>query len=112
VVWEMMRDGVVKNNVLAKPKNPIAKAKGAGIPAFYSPYYYDTEYKDWENINLINNVTFERKMFTRGERGYEVVISNDATAALGEAACKSALTNYMFIARESITAEEALSRLS
>ena len=157
VVWDMVGDGVVKNDVVNKLKNLIAKAKGAGIPVFYSPHYYDKEYKDWKNINFIDNVMFERKMFTRGEwgadfhpdlppgndivvcaphkglsgfhtsdvdiqlrkhgvdtiylagmsanlcveshlrdaeeRGYEVVIVNDATAAPGEDAYKAALTN-------------------
>ena len=175
VVWDMVGDGVVKNDVVSKLKNLIAKAKGAGIPVFYSPHYYDKEYKDWKDINFIDNVMFERKMFTRGgwgadfhpdlppgddivvcaphknlsgfhtsdvdiqlrkrgvdtiflagmsanlcveshlrdaeERGYKVFIINDATAAPGEDAYKAALTNYMFIAHESITAEEALSRL-
>ncbi|MDA1215570.1 MAG: cysteine hydrolase [Chloroflexi bacterium] len=175
VVWDLVGEGVVKNDVVNKLKNLISKAKGAGIPVYYSPHYYDKEYADWKNLNFIDNVMFERKMFTRGEwgaefhsdllpgddtvvcaphkglsgfhtsdvdiqlrkrgidtiylagmsanlcveshlrdaeeRGYEVVIVNDATAAPGEDAYKAALTNYMFIAHESITAEEALSRL-
>ena len=45
------------------------------------------------------------------ERGYEVIVVNDATAAAGEDAYKAALTNYGFIAHESITADEALQRL-
>lgn len=175
VVWDLVGESVVKNDVVNKLKGLIAKAKGAGIPVFYSPHYYDKEYAAWKNNNFIDNVMFERKMFNRGEwgaefhpdlapsndtilcaphknlsgfhtsdvdiqlrkrgidtiylagmsanlcveshlrdaeeRGYEVVTINDATAAAGEDAYKAALTNYMFIAHESITAEEALSRL-
>ena len=39
-------------------------------------------------------------------------VSNDATGGLGPDAYKATLTNYAFIAHESITAEEALSRLA
>ena len=58
------------------------------------------------------NLCVESHLREAEERDYEVVIINDATAFRGEDACKAALTHYMFIARESITVEEALSRLN
>jgi len=175
VVWDLVGDLVVKNRVVDKLKALVAKAKEAGVAVVYSPHYYDKEYKAWHNVNFIDRVMFERKMFNRGtwgadwhpelkpdddiivaaphknlsgfhtsdvdiqlrkrgintillagmsanlcveshlrdaeEKGYEVIVINDATAAAGEDAYKAALTNYGFIAHESITAEEALKRL-
>ena len=57
------------------------------------------------------NLCVESHLRDAEERGYEVIVINDATAAAGEDAYKAALTNYGFIAHESITAEEALRRL-
>lgn len=175
VVWDLVGDLVVKNQVVDKLKALIAKAKEAGVPVLYSPHYYDKEYNAWPNVNFIDRVMFDRKMFNRDtwgaewhpdlkpdegtivaaphknlsgfhtsdidiqlrkrgintillagmsanlcveshlrdaeEKGYEVIVIKDATAAAGEDAYKAALTNYGFIAHESITAEEALKRL-
>ena len=175
VVWDLVGDLVVKNNVVDKLKALIAKAKEAGVAVVYSPHYYDKEYNAWHNVNFIDRVMFDRKMFNRGtwgaewhpelkpdgdtivaaphknlsgfhtsdidiqlrkrgintillagmsanlcveshlrdaeEKGYQVIVINDATAAAGEDAYKAALTNYSFIAHESITTEEALKRL-
>jgi len=57
------------------------------------------------------NLCVESHLRDAEEKGYEVIVINDATAAAGEDAYKAALTNYGFIAHESITAEEALKRL-
>lgn len=175
VVWDLVGEMVVKNQVVDKLQSLIAAAKQAGVAVVYSPHYYDKEYQAWHNNNFIDRVMFERRMFERGkwgaefhpslqpdddtilcaphknlsgfhtsdvdiqlrkrgidtillcgmsanlcveshlrdaeERGYEVVVVNDATAGPGEDAYKAALTNYMFIAHESITAEEAVQRL-
>ncbi len=175
VVWDLVGDLVVKNRVVEKLKTLIAKAKEAGVAVMYVPHYYDKEYKEWHNVNFIDRIMFERRMFDKGtwgsewhpelkpddevivvaphknlsgfhtsdvdiqlrkrgintillagmsanlcveshlrdaeEKGYEVIVINDATAAAGEDAYKAALTNYGFIAHESITAEEALKRL-
>lgn len=56
------------------------------------------------------NLCMESHMRDAEERGYKVIVINDATAAPGDAAYEAALVNYGFIAHESITAEEALSR--
>jgi nicotinamidase-related amidase len=175
VVWDLVGDQVVKNQVVDKLKALITKAKEARVAIIYSPHYYDKEYNAWPNVNFIDRVMFDRKMFNRGtwgaewhpelkpdddtivaashknlsgfhtsdldiqlrkrgintillagmsanlcveshlrdaeEKGYEVIVIKDATAAAGEDAYKAALTNYGFIAHESITAEEALKRL-
>ena len=175
VVWDLVGEGVVKNGVVGKLKELIAKAKEAGVAVVYSPHYYDKEYQAWQNVNFIDQVMFDRKMFDRGgwgadwhpdlapdddvilcaphknlsgfhtsdvdiqlrkrgiqtillcgmsanlcveshlrdaeERGYEVLVINDATAAPGEDAYKAALTNYGFIAHESIETDQALQRL-
>jgi nicotinamidase-related amidase len=176
VVWDLVGDGVKENDVVAKFKKLIAAAQAAGVPVCYSPHYYDKEYADWQNNNFIDQVMFDRKMFTRGqwgadwhpdlvpsdavvqcaphkglsgfhtsdvdiqllkrgishimlcgmsanlcveshlrdaeERGYGVTVINNATAGPGPDAYKAALTNYALIAHESITAEDALSRLT
>ena len=57
------------------------------------------------------NLCVESHLRDAEERGYEVLAINDATAAPGEDAYKEALTNFMFIAHESITTEDALGRL-
>ena len=54
------------------------------------------------------NLCVESHLRDAEERGFVV---NDATAAAGPDAYKAALTNYMFIAHESIDTEEALKRL-
>lgn len=174
VVWDLVGEGVVKNQVVDKLSKLIAKAKETGVDVFYSPHYYDKEFEAWKDNNPIDSLMFERKMFDRNssgsefhpdlapddatiicaphknlsgfhtsdvdiqlrkrgintiylcgmsanlcveshlrdaeERGYKVIVINDATAAPGDAAYEAALLNYGFIAHESITAEEALSR--
>lgn len=175
VVWDLVGSQVEEHQVVDKLKNLIAKAKAAGIAVAYSPHYYDKEYQAWQNVNVIDQIMFDRKMFNRGEwgaewhpdlvpdddvilcaphknlsgfhtsdvdiqlrmrgirtillagmsanlcveshlrdaeeKGYEVIVINDATAAAGEDAYKAALTNYGFIAHESITTDEVLQRL-
>ncbi len=174
VVWDLVGEGVVKNQVVDKLSKLIAKAKESGVEVFYSPHYYDKEFEAWKDNNPIDSLMFERKMFDRNssgsdfhpeltpddativcaphknlsgfhtsdvdiqlrkrgiktiylcgmsanlcveshmrdaeEKGYNVIVINDATAAPGDAAYDAALVNYGFIAHESITAEEALSR--
>jgi len=174
VVWDLVGEGVVKNQVVDKLSKLIAKAKESGVEVFYSPHYYDKEFDAWKDNNPIDSLMFERKMFDRNssgsdfhpdltpddativcaphknlsgfhtsdvdiqlrkrgiktiylcgmsanlcveshmrdaeEKGYQVIVINDATAAPGDAAYEAALVNYGFIAHESITAEEALSR--
>ncbi len=175
VVWDLVGEQVKKHQVVDKLKTLIAKAKAAGVAVVYSPHYYDKEYQAWHNVNPIDRLMFDRKMFERGkrgsdwhpdlkpdndtilcaphknlsgfhtsdldiqlrkrgiqtfllcgmsanlcveshlrdgeEKGYQVIVINDATAAAGEDAYKAALTNYGFIAHESITAAEAIKRL-
>lgn len=174
VVWDLVGEGVVKNQVVDKLSKLIAKAKESGVEVFYSPHYYDKEFDAWKDNNPIDSLMFERKMFDRNssgsdfhpeltpddstiicaphknlsgfhtsdvdiqlrkrgintiylcgmsanlcveshmrdaeEKGYKVIVINDATAAPGDAAYDAALVNYGLIAHESITAEEALSR--
>ena len=57
------------------------------------------------------NLCVESRLRDGEERGCAVIVVNDATAAPGPDAYKAALTNYGFIARESITTDEALERL-
>ena len=57
------------------------------------------------------NLCVESHLRDAEEKGYEVLVVSDATAAAGEDAYKAAMTNYMFIAHESITTEDALQRL-
>ena len=174
VVWDLVGEGVVKNQVVDKLSKLIAKAKESGVEVFYSPHYYDKEFDAWKDNNPIDSLMFERKMFDRSgsgsefhpdltpddatilcaphknlsgfhtsdvdiqlrkrgiktiylcgmsanlcveshmrdaeEKGYKVIVINDATAGPGDAAYEAALVNYGLIAHESITAEEALSR--
>jgi len=174
VVWDLVGEGVVKNQVVDKLSKLIAKARESGVEVFYSPHYYDKEFEAWKDNNPIDSLMFERKMFDRNssgsefhpeltpddativcaphknlsgfhtsdvdiqlrkrgiktiylcgmsanlcveshmrdaeEKGYNVIVINDATAAPGDAAYDAALVNFGFIAHESITAEEALSR--
>ncbi len=58
------------------------------------------------------NLCVESHLRDAEERGYQVTVVNDATAAPGPDAYQAALTNYSFIAHESITASEALKRLA
>ena len=71
VVWDLVGDPVVKNDVVAKLRSLIAKAKEAGIPVVYVPHYYDKEYQAWGNNNFIDQIMFERRMFERGKWGAE-----------------------------------------
>lgn len=175
VVWDLVGDLVVENDVVSKLGALIAAARAAGVTVVYSPHYYDKEYTAWGSVNFIDQLMFDRKMFERGgwgadwhpdlepdddtvlaaphknlsgfhtsdvdiqlrkrgidqillcgmsanlcveshlrdgeENGYAVTVVNDATAAAGPDAYKAALVNYGFIAHESITTEDALSRL-
>ncbi len=176
VLWDMVGPLVEKNGVVSKLKNLIAAANAGGVTVFYSPHYYDKEFKAWKNNNFVDNIMFERRMFDRDsvgsefhsdlapddetvicaphknlsgfhtsdldiqlrkrgvdtivlagmsanlcveshlrdaeEKGYEVIMVNDATAAISEDAYNGALINYSLIAHESISSEEATGRLS
>lgn len=57
------------------------------------------------------NLCVESHLRDAEEKGYEVLVINDATAAPGEDAYNAALTNYGFIAHESITTDQALERV-
>ncbi len=57
------------------------------------------------------NLCVESHLRDAEERGYQVIVINDATAAAGEDAYKAALTNYGFIVHESITTDQILKRL-
>jgi Isochorismatase family. len=46
------------------------------------------------------------------ENGFEVLAVADATAAAGENALETVLTNYNFIAHETATADEVVDRLA
>ncbi len=175
VVWDLVGELVVKNDVVNRLKGLIDASRSAGIDVVYVPHYYDKEYAAWQNNNFIDTVMFERRMFETGkwgsefhpdlvpdddtilcaphknlsgfhtsdvdiqlrkrgidtiilagmsanlcveshlrdaeERGYAVITVKDATAGAGEDAYNAAVTNYMFIAHESITTEDALGRL-
>ena len=54
------------------------------------------------------NLCVESHLRDAEEKGYEVLVVNDATAAAGEDGYKAALTNYGFIAHESISTDQAL----
>ena len=69
VVWDLVGEGVVNNNVVEKLKNLISKAKESGVNVFYSPHYYDKEFDAWKNNNPIDSLMFERKMFDRNSSG-------------------------------------------
>ena len=58
------------------------------------------------------NLCVESHLRDAEERGYEVIVINDATAGPGPDAYQAATTNYGFMAHESITAAEALKRLA
>ena len=45
------------------------------------------------------------------ENGFDVVIEADATAAAGDAAYESAITNYEFLAHEVVTTKQVSKRI-
>ena len=57
------------------------------------------------------NLCVESHLRDGEEKGYHVVVINDATAAAGDPAYEAALVNYGLIAHESIKADEATKRL-
>ncbi|RMF81081.1 MAG: cysteine hydrolase [Chloroflexi bacterium] len=71
VVWDLVGETVVRNQVVSKLKTLIGAAKAAGITVVYSPHYYDKEYTAWDNPNFIDKVMFDRRMFERGGWGAE-----------------------------------------
>ena len=60
---------MVENQVVDKLKSLIPRAREAGVAVVYSPHYYNKEYQAWQNVNFIDQVMFDRKMFNRGTRG-------------------------------------------
>jgi nicotinamidase-related amidase len=71
VVWDLVGEGVVQNDVVNRLKKLIAAAKSAGIDVVYVPHYYDKEYTAWKNNNFIDTMMFERRMFESGKWGAE-----------------------------------------
>jgi Amidases related to nicotinamidase len=58
------------------------------------------------------NLCVESHLRDAVENGFEVATVTDATAAAGEDALEAALTNFNFIAHETITTDEATDRLA
>lgn len=70
VVWDLVGEGVRKNKVVEHLVAIRKAASDAGIPIFYSPHYYqDKEFADWQLLNPIDKLTFDRKMFHKGKWG-------------------------------------------
>ena len=71
MLWDMVGPLVEKNGVVGKLKELIAGANAGGVTVFYSPHYYDKEFKVWKNNIFVENVMFERRMFDRDSAGSE-----------------------------------------
>lgn len=72
VVWDLVGEQVVKNNVVEHLVALKRAAEEAGVPVFYSPHYYkDAEYTQWRHLNPIDKVMFERRMFDVSGKGAE-----------------------------------------
>lgn len=70
VVWDLVGEGVEKTRVVEHLVKIHAAAKAAGIPVFYSPHYYtDEEFENWQHLNPIDRLMFDRKMFRAGTWG-------------------------------------------
>ena len=71
-VWALVGPGVTKNKVVEKEKQLKSLAKELGVPVFYSTHMYtQKDLENWKNLNGIDKVMFENKMFVQGTWGHD-----------------------------------------
>jgi len=70
VLWDLVGKGVKETKVVEHLVWIKEVAKERGFPVFYSPHYYsDPEYNNWEHLNTVDKIMFDRKMFKKGTWG-------------------------------------------
>ena len=72
--WELVGPTVIRNKVVEKEVKLKTLAKELGIPVFYSIHTYSPkDFEQWpkNNMNGIDKIMFENRMFAQGEWGHE-----------------------------------------
>ena len=74
VVWEKVGETVEENAVVEKLVQLRDAAREGDVPVFYSPHYYqDEEFEEWENLNTIDEMMFDVRMFDVDGEGSDIV---------------------------------------
>lgn len=74
VVWDKVGETVEENAVVEKLVQLREAAREGDVPVFYSPHYYqDEEFEEWENLNTIDEMMFDVRMFDLDGEGSDIV---------------------------------------
>lgn len=74
VVWEKVANTVEENAVVEKLVALRNAASDGDIPVFYSPHYYhDKEFEEWEDLNTIDEMMFDARMFDVDGDGSNII---------------------------------------
>ena len=71
---DMVGDLVKENEIVEKLSNLQDAAREGDVPVFYSPHYYDdAEFESWQELNTIDQLMFDARMYDVDEVGSDIV---------------------------------------
>jgi nicotinamidase-related amidase len=74
VIWDKLGDLVAENNVVEKLSDLQDAAREGDVPVFYSPHYYtDDEFETWDELNPIDQLMFDVRMYDVDQEGSKIV---------------------------------------
>ena len=74
VMWDELENYVTENDVVEKLSDLQDAAREGDVPVFYSPHYYtDDEFETWDELNSIDQLMFDVRMYDVNQEGSEIV---------------------------------------
>ena len=74
VMRDMLGDLVKENEIVEKLADLQDAAREGDVPVFYSPHYYeDAEFESWQELNTIDQLMFDARMYDVDENGSNIV---------------------------------------
>ena len=74
VLWDKFEDAVAGDDVVERLSDLRDAAREGDVPVFYSPHYYgDDEFETWEDLNTLDRLMFDVRMYDVDEAGSEIV---------------------------------------
>ena len=74
VMRDMLGDLVKENDIVEKLASLQEAAREGEVPVFYSPHYYDNaEFESWRELNTIDQLMFDTRMYDVNEKGSNIV---------------------------------------
>ena len=74
MVRDLLGNLVKENEVIEKLASLQEAAREGDVPVFYSPHYYDdAEFESWQELNTIDQLMFDARMYDVDEEGSNIV---------------------------------------